>query len=210
MAVGYNPKIVTSDLICCYDAANIKSYPGSGSTWFNIVSNNHHITLAGSPTVVNGVMRFNGINQSGSTSTPNFSTGTSTVIIAARHVGTPRGYILSGFSEQWSMPSYFDGTSPFYYPGGFVYNGSANDQNWRISTGTTNVSSDSYTYYENGIERATNNAGSNGPNGFYLASRSDGANRCNCEIGIIIAYNRVLTAAEVQQNFNALRGRFGI
>ena len=30
------------------------------------------------------------------------------------------------------------------------------------------------------------------------------------EIPIVKIYNRVLTAAEVEQNFNALRGRFGI
>ena len=32
MAVGYNPKIVTDGLILALDAANVKSYPGSGTT----------------------------------------------------------------------------------------------------------------------------------------------------------------------------------
>ena len=31
-----------------------------------------------------------------------------------------------------------------------------------------------------------------------------------CEIGAIKVYSRALTAAEIQQNFNALRGRYGI
>jgi hypothetical protein len=39
-----------------------------------------------------------------------------------------------------------------------------------------------------------------GPNRFYATGN----------ISIIKAYNRALTAAEVQQNFNALRGRFNI
>jgi len=32
----------------------------------------------------------------------------------------------------------------------------------------------------------------------------------NSQISFLICYNRILTAAEIQQNFNALRGRFGI
>ena len=32
----------------------------------------------------------------------------------------------------------------------------------------------------------------------------------NGKISQTLAYNRALTAAEVKQNFNALRGRFGI
>ena len=41
--------------------------------------------------------------------------------------------------------------------------------------------------------------------------RDDGASySMDASIGIISIYNRALTAAEVSQNFNATRGRFGI
>ena len=37
MSVGYNPKIVTSGLVLCLDAASRKSYPGSGNSYYNLV-----------------------------------------------------------------------------------------------------------------------------------------------------------------------------
>ena len=44
------PNIVTSGLVLSLDAANTKSYPGSGTTWFDISGNNNHFTLFNSPT----------------------------------------------------------------------------------------------------------------------------------------------------------------
>jgi len=45
----WNPKIVTSGLTFCLDAANIKSYPKSGTSWTDLCSNNSG-TLISSPT----------------------------------------------------------------------------------------------------------------------------------------------------------------
>ena len=36
MATRYSPKIVTDNLILCLDAANSRSYSGSGSNWDDI------------------------------------------------------------------------------------------------------------------------------------------------------------------------------
>jgi hypothetical protein len=45
MGVGYNPKIVKSGLMLHLDAANLRSYPGSGNTWFDISGNGRNATL---------------------------------------------------------------------------------------------------------------------------------------------------------------------
>jgi hypothetical protein len=45
---------------------------------------------------------------------------------------------------------------------------------------------------------------------WYLASAANANGFLNCNISQASIYNRALTAAEIQQNFNALRGRFGI
>jgi hypothetical protein len=42
MATNYSPKISTDGLILCLDAANPKSYPGSGTTWFDLSKNGNH------------------------------------------------------------------------------------------------------------------------------------------------------------------------
>jgi hypothetical protein len=43
------PNTITNGLVLSLDAANVKSYPGSGNTWFDISGNNNHFTLYNSP-----------------------------------------------------------------------------------------------------------------------------------------------------------------
>ena len=41
MALHHNPRIVTSGLVLALDAADINSYPGSGTTWYDLSGNNY-------------------------------------------------------------------------------------------------------------------------------------------------------------------------
>ena len=62
MGVGYNPRIVTDGLVLCLDAANKRSYPGSGTTWTDKVGGNNG-TLINGPTFSSdngGVIVFDG------------------------------------------------------------------------------------------------------------------------------------------------------
>ena len=45
MAFNYSPKIVTNGLVLALDAANKKSYPGSGTTWSDLSGNGYTATL---------------------------------------------------------------------------------------------------------------------------------------------------------------------
>ena len=36
MGTTYNPAIVTDGLVLCLDAANKRSYPGTGTTWSDL------------------------------------------------------------------------------------------------------------------------------------------------------------------------------
>ena len=42
--LAYGPQIVTDGLVFCVDANNAKSYPGSGTTWYDL-SKNINLTL---------------------------------------------------------------------------------------------------------------------------------------------------------------------
>ena len=46
MATNYSPKIVTSGLVLCLDAADKNSYPGSGTTWSDLSPNGNDGTLS--------------------------------------------------------------------------------------------------------------------------------------------------------------------
>jgi len=41
MATKYSPRIVTDGLVLCLDAGNSRSYPGTGTTWYDLVGHRH-------------------------------------------------------------------------------------------------------------------------------------------------------------------------
>ena len=49
MGISYSPHIVSDGLVLCLDAANPRSYPGSGTTWYDLSGNGNHGTLVNSP-----------------------------------------------------------------------------------------------------------------------------------------------------------------
>ena len=49
MGLSHSPSIVTSNLVLCLDAANPKSYSGSGNTWFDITGRGNNGTLVNGP-----------------------------------------------------------------------------------------------------------------------------------------------------------------
>jgi len=79
MFVG--PKIVKDGLVLALDAANAKSYPGTGTTWEDL-SGNNNCTLTNGPTFdsENGVIVFDGTNDLGVVSQISAPTNTSTSI----------------------------------------------------------------------------------------------------------------------------------
>jgi hypothetical protein len=59
------PHIVTDGLVLHLDAANIKSYPGSGTTWFDRSGNNYNGGLINGPlytSLSNGTITLDGLN----------------------------------------------------------------------------------------------------------------------------------------------------
>jgi len=49
MGLGHSPRIVTDGLVLCLDAANARSYPGTGTTWTDLKGGNNG-TLENGPT----------------------------------------------------------------------------------------------------------------------------------------------------------------
>ena len=58
-----SPRIITDNLVLYLDAANAKSYPGSGTAWKDLSGKGHHATLVSSPphsTTNGGYFYFDG------------------------------------------------------------------------------------------------------------------------------------------------------
>ena len=216
MALSHSPQISLNGLTLCLDAGNTKSYPGSGTTWTDLSGNGNNGTLVNGVSFSSnsgGVLITDGINQYIDIISPNLSTTNNTIMCATRYVDlTTPGRIVSARSNNWLL-GHHSGNSSSYYANGWVYQpiNSGIGNIWRIYTATGDYSTDSWGIYANGQFITSNSNGINGPNGFSLGRYGPGnAAYSKAEISFLYCYNRVLTAAEITQNFNALRGRFSI
>jgi len=100
MSVFYNSSISTSGLILCLDAGNLKSYPGSGSTWTDLINSN--TASLDTPTYSNGTLNFSGIYDIVS-SNYNLTLGSSfSISLWLRHTNSnpvKETYIALGFDK---------------------------------------------------------------------------------------------------------------
>jgi len=239
MATNYNyfGNLVTSGLVLDLDAAKVASYPGTGTTWYDISGNNLTGSLVNGPTftgigksasiVFDGVDDYVGItnptifqNQNFSISTwlnPSSANQAITSIIDYDH-----GRDLQG----WVIQSEDATTNRYYYLG--YYDGSTFQPSTGIGAGKgvqlTNSVWQNLTYtkngtsvigYLNGSQNFTSTAGN--ANVFY--SNKDltigGAvmtldRDYNGRIASTQIYNRGISPFEVWQNFNAFKDRYGI
>jgi hypothetical protein len=67
MAFNYSPKIVTDGLVFAVDAANKKSYPGSGTTWSDLIGSNNgtltNMDATNHSSTNGGIFTFDGSNE---------------------------------------------------------------------------------------------------------------------------------------------------
>ena len=66
MALQHSPSIVTTGLVMCLDAANRRSYSGSGTAWNDVSGTGNNGTLLNGvsyESTNNGTLVFNGIDQ---------------------------------------------------------------------------------------------------------------------------------------------------
>ena len=228
MAVGYNPRIVTDGLVLALDAGNTKSYPGSGTAWTDLIGSNDG-TLTNGPTFDSGnggSIVFDG--------TDDYVT-TGNTLPDADELFADTGNAWS--TSSWFNVDVFDaidktitargnGTTVGMYA---VWVDSANlrvklrggtntDISSSIATNTwynVVVTWDGTTAngYLNGqfVTTLAVGTGINQSNTFTIGSTNSGASdRFNGKISQTLVYNKELTASEVLQNYNALRGRYGI
>ena len=218
--------IVTTGLVLNLDAGNPASYPGSGTTWTDLSGNGNNGTLTGtgvSYTDTNvGKMLFSGSGGYVNLANPaslQFGTGDYTVEVFTRPsvintAGDGRLIISKGFPGGVEF-AFFD--NDFYLSPSTTAVGTG----WSVNTWYHIVSSrisGSQSTYRNAISIGAVSNTSNVTNGtvpFVVGARAGGGGGLGAGpyagyIPIIRMYNRGLSAAEVSQNFNANRGRYGI
>jgi hypothetical protein len=223
MALHRGPKIITDGLVLCLDAADRKSYPGSGSIWYDRSGYQNHGTLSNSPSFSNtngGVIVFDGVDDSIQTSySPQFNDFT--VIAWFISTGATLNYnrivdknYINGLwigrqnnvANSWGG-GVLEASSPY---GRYI---TLADNQWHMIVskrqGTT------HTICGDGINNSTSgtvssNALSTTTFAFGNWSGANNAQRLTGNIATIQIYNRALSNTEILQNFKAQRYRFGV
>lgn len=221
MTVSYNPSIVTNNLVVYYDAANIKSYPGTGTTWTDL-STGKTATMS-NITYSSQTMSFNGSTSTASfnISGINFSTAQTIIMCimpneADANRRNPYNHEYAGYGTITHEPSgnfnYYHGTSG---GNGVTYQGSGSSfsvaQNEKAIICVTR-GSQYVKWYKNGVfvTQSVNNYPT-AVNSVSTANIGSGyAGYYSGNIYFLLMYTAQLTDAEILKNFNALRGRYGL
>ena len=83
MGVYSGTEISEEGLVLCLDAANPRSYGGSGTTWYDLTNDEKNITLINSPSFSSnnsGILTFDGIDDYGYTNATDISSDTGLTI----------------------------------------------------------------------------------------------------------------------------------
>jgi hypothetical protein len=224
MGLAHSPSIVTNGLVLCLDAANIKSYPGSGTTWTDLSGNGNTGTLTNGPTYNSangGYIEFDGGDK--------YINGSLTIPSVGSDYTLESMVFLANVSGSKAIFSH--GRSAVSFSSGIIISGnnlrfrnSSSDHTFSSPTTLTanqwyhfviSITSSGSTGYCNGVSQGTTvqTITSNTIADYHIGRRSNNsaAEFMNGRIAFIRAYqNKALSADEVLQNFNALRGRYGI
>lgn len=239
MGVGYNPRIVTDGLVLCLDAANKRSYPGSGTTWTDRVGGNNG-TLTNGPTFSSdngGSLVFDGSNDVVNCGPTNniignnpaaislsvwFKTSsTSRIYAASLKRNNTESTLLSITINQQDNGS-FDANDVANHLG-FLYDVGSNHQwvtvnnstfygKWNQITATVDVNA--ATLYLNGVQAGQNTSQTfagpsrGGPTGNFTLGSFGTQLYLNGNISQSYIYNKVLSADEVRQNYEATKERY--
>ncbi len=213
--------IITNGLVLYLDAANTKSYPGSGTTWTDLSLYRNDMILVNAPTFNSlGFMTFDNTDDFGYidiTSTSGLTGGNVTMQLWVRN--TSGNFIMQGkYGSYFSYGFYSNGllknSSGAVGPSIASYQGSSTWSNWTAIWDVTNLQT---VLYVNGVLISTSSntsfvSSTGGRLVFGGAFNSN--NTLNKEgsftLGHYIQYNRVLSSTEILQNFNTTRARFGI
>ena len=218
-------RIITTDLLLYLDAGNSASYSGSGNTWYDLSNNINHGTLATSSMANTSStpkkFTFNGTsgnNVSFVSSKFNVPYTGKTVIVAAKmyaNFGTSLFRALFGNNGNRNFNFHI-------YQNGSGYQLHFSAGSWGLSdvlsltTGQWYIfaaSQDATTirYYVNGVLVGTTTGTS--VQQFQSSTNEFLGNADNYwlgEINTALIYKRGLSTAEILQNFNELKSRFGL
>ena len=223
---GASP-IVTDGLVFVVDAANHKSYPSSGNTWVDLSGRGNHGTFSATPTTSTsggGSIVFDGTDDTCTFPAASFVAGNAVTISLWYKGRLPNNasftfYIGKGSSRYFS--SHVPWSNGDIYFDHMGYNGSSRLQqsgggdsigwhNWVFLTDSSSPQKQ-HIYRDGSLWASDASAVSiSGDHNTAIIGSGFGNGYDNGTYSSVSFYNRALSAAEILQNYNALKSRFNL
>lgn len=217
--------IINDGLLFHWNANIMASYPGSGTSWFSLTPNTRTATLNNGPIYNNstngGFITFDGANDSATFTTFTLGNGDLpwTIMAWVRTTtgvdGLGQGSILSNSSGGPVYAALSINLGKITY---WTY-----ENGWFRIVGATNVSNNRWNLlcwvqknnnymdmYVNGVIDFSNGYSRSGNNNPIDIMGASWAAPFNGSIGSVMVYNTTLSAAQILQNYNSTRHRFGV
>lgn len=221
MSLSHSPKIPTANLVLYFDAANIKSYPGSGTSWTDLKSN--VVATMSNVTYSSPAMIYNGSSSTASFSISgiNFSLEQTIImgIMPNEADGNRRNPYANAYGGYGTITHEVAGNFNYYHgtnggngsPFNTATSGFTVGQNEKsiicVARGPSTVN-----WYKNGnLQTVTTNSYPQAVSNTSTATIGSGyVSPFSGDIYFLAMYNRQLSPNEVKEFFNAVRGRYGL
>ena len=238
MACHGGPNLVEDNLVLYLDAANTKSYPGTGDTWSDLSGNGNNATLSGASFSSDngGCITFDGSNDYGYISTLDVPNRPFTASVWIKHetsLDLWQSYIGQDSSDSGSHGAmYFQKRSHNQSPNNAFSmairpDDSDSTTSSRVNSSTiaslniwTNVcgavsSSDIKIYINGELDGTISNSSTMAPRtgNFVIGAAYWNDNIVDYfkgKMSTVMVYSNALSATEIAQNFNALKRRYGL
>lgn len=221
MSLVHNTSVVRSGLVLQLDAANPKSYPGSGNTWYDVSGNNNHGILgngAGYISTNKGSMVFDGVDDEViSTNDISLQITVGTIgawVNATASNGGANGIIAK--QNAWGLFVWDNKLRAYDWGNSSVRDTgiTIGDNTWNYVamtfTETIGTPSNNAIIYLNSIPVLTTTVKHGNHTITLQIGEANASQHFGGNISTAFVYNRVLSQVEISQNFEALRGRYGI
>ena len=218
MGLLHHPRIVSNGLLMYIDAANTRSYAGLGNTAFGLIAgiDGTLVNGVGFTTTNNGAFTFDGSNDYinfGNSSTVQQSSGT---LSAWAKASSPGGGYRGIIAKQGAYGLFYTDSVLVAYDWAADAPRSTGvniaDNTWKnlVLTYQSGVSNGTRIYINGDLVLTTTITVLNQINNLFGGAEANASQFSACQASSFKMHNRVLTATEVLQNYNATKKRFGL
>lgn len=195
------PNLVTDGLVLALDAASTRSYPGTGTTWYDLSGNGHDFTLDGSGIPHNSDGYFD-LESGGASYSNTITTATACTLVFWLRTTDAQALFWATNGGNGSYVGAYRVGNKFYNSG--TYGSPTFHTNTVQRTNIYDyIRTDEWMMME--FKDLNMSAATNHHFNQYGSYTFD-----NGAVGAIHMYDRTLTADESEQNYNALKSRFGV